>query len=196
MALSVLCSSGSGYPLPSAGHIPDTTSTHYPPVPLPLHLTFTPTRDNGGRADRQKARLIWLIEEVGFDKFAAMVAEEMGPGTQLAPAVHLAYDEPWERRDLLGVHPQKQAGLFWVGASVPAGRLFAQDFDEFAQIAETYGDGTVRLTCEENILFVNVPEAKLPEMLAEPVFLKYKVNPGGQAEGCGGDLREWVDQSG
>lgn len=51
---------------------------------------------------------------------------------------------------------------------------------EFARIAETYGDGTTRLTCEENILFVNVPNDKLPAMLAEPIFQdKFKVNPGG-----------------
>lgn len=46
-------------------------------------------------------------------------------------------------------------------------------------MAETYGDGTVRLTCEENILFVNVPNDKLPEILADPLFTKFKVNPGG-----------------
>lgn len=49
---------------------------------------------------------------------------------------------------------------------------------EFARIAETYGDGTARLTCEENILFVNVPDEKLSAMLAEPIFQKFKVNPG------------------
>lgn len=49
---------------------------------------------------------------------------------------------------------------------------------EFARVAETYGDGTVRLTCEENILFVNVPNQKLPEMLADQLFTKFKVNPG------------------
>lgn len=36
----------------------------------------------------------------------------------------------------------------------------------------------VRLTCEENLLFPNIPEANLQAMLAEPLFLKYKVNPG------------------
>lgn len=50
---------------------------------------------------------------------------------------------------------------------------------EFARIAEVYGDGTTRLTCEENILFVNVPNEKLPAMLDEPIFQKFKVNPGG-----------------
>ena len=50
--------------------------------------------------------------------------------------VHVEYDDVWERRDVLGIHPQKQAGLFWVGACVPAGRLQAEDFHAFADIAE------------------------------------------------------------
>lgn len=45
-------------------------------------------------------------------------------------------------------------------------------------MADKYGDGTVRITCEENVLFVNVPDAKLPAMLEEPLFKRFKVNPG------------------
>jgi hypothetical protein len=89
----------------------------------------SPCRDHGPRGDRQKTRLIWLIEQLGFEAFANLVAETMGPGTQLAPAVHVAHDEPWERRDLLGVHAQKQPGLNWVGVSVPSGRLQAEDME-------------------------------------------------------------------
>ena len=53
--------------------------------------------------------------------------------------VHVVYEDVWERRDVLGIHAQKQAGLFWVGACIPAGRLFPQDFLEFARIAERCG---------------------------------------------------------
>ena len=53
----------------------------------------------------------------------------MGAGTSFSPAVHVAHDAPWERRDVLGVHPQKQEGLSWVGASVPAGRITADDLE-------------------------------------------------------------------
>ncbi|GIL76708.1 hypothetical protein Vretimale_8819 [Volvox reticuliferus] len=134
-------------------------------------------RDHGPRGDRQQTRLMWLVEAIGVDKFRQLIAEYMG-GADLAPPVHVHHEGPWERRDVLGVHPQKQPGLNWVGACVPAGRLQAADFEEFARIAETYGDGTVRITCEENVLFVNVPDAKLPDMLAEPLFQRFKVNPG------------------
>lgn len=53
---------------------------------------------------------------------------------------------------------------------------------EFARVADAYGDGTARLTPEENILFVNVPDDKLQAMLADPLFQKFKVNPGTQGD--------------
>ena len=34
-------------------------------------------RDNGNRGDRQKTRLLWLIEELGMDRFKAAVSEEI-----------------------------------------------------------------------------------------------------------------------
>ncbi len=47
------------------------------------------------------------------------------------------YDDQWKRRDVLGVHPQRQEGLFWVGACIPVGRLQSDDMDDLAHIAET-----------------------------------------------------------
>ncbi len=47
------------------------------------------------------------------------------------------YDDVWKRRDVLGVHPQRQEGLFWVGACIPVGRLQSDDMDDLAHIAET-----------------------------------------------------------
>ena len=56
---------------------------------------------------------MWLVEEMGNEAFAAKVAEYMG-GAELMPAVEPKYDDVWKRRDILGVHPQKQPGLSWV----------------------------------------------------------------------------------
>lgn len=47
-----------------------------------------------------------------------------------------------------------------------------------ARIADAYGDGSVRLTCEENIIFVNVPNDKVEAMLAEPLFQRLPVSCG------------------
>jgi len=134
-------------------------------------------RDYGPRKDRQKARLMWLVEEVGVDKFRDLIGEYMG-GVKLRHAVPMHHEGEWPRRNLLGVHPQKQEGYSWVGANVPVGRIYAADLDEFARISELYGDGSVRLTCEENVLFPNIPNDKVPKMLEEPLFQKFKVFPG------------------
>lgn len=75
-------------------------------------------RDHGFRENRQKTRLMWLVEELGERAFAALVADRMGV-SGFAPAVETSYDDVWERRDILGVHPQKQEGLSWVRASPP-----------------------------------------------------------------------------
>ena len=78
----------------------------------------------------------------------------------------------------MGIHAQKQDGLFWVGAVVPAGRLQAADFADLADVAERYGDGTVRMTVEENVVIPNVPESKLAALQAEPVFLRLPIGGG------------------
>lgn len=90
-------------------------------------------RDHGGREDRQKARLMWLVEEWGAARFREAIAERMGQ--QLRSEVHISYNDVWERRDVLGVHAQKQPGFLWVGACVPAGRLQASDFEMLAEVA-------------------------------------------------------------
>jgi ferredoxin-nitrite reductase len=70
-------------------------------------------RDHGPRGDRQKTRLMWLVEEIGSQAFIKLVSERMG-GVRFAPAVERTYEEKWVRRDVLGIHPQKQDGLNWV----------------------------------------------------------------------------------
>ena len=44
------------------------------PLPIYLHLH----RDFGGRDDRQKARLMWLVEAMGVDEFRAAIEQRMG----------------------------------------------------------------------------------------------------------------------
>lgn len=134
-------------------------------------------RDHGGREDRQKARLMWLVEQWGVERFREAIAERMGQ--PLRGEVHVSYDDVWQRRDVLGIHAQKQPGFFWVGACVPAGRLQAADFEAMADIAERYGDGTVRVTVEENVIFPNVPESNLVAMQQEPLFQRFPIFGGG-----------------
>ncbi len=40
--------------------------------------TAVSCRDQGSRVDRQKARLMWMVEDWGVDKFREMVEQQMG----------------------------------------------------------------------------------------------------------------------
>lgn len=148
-------------------------------------------RENGERGDRQKARVMWLVERVGVDAAREAVAEWMESkpaaeaGWALPRAVAVDHADRFERRDVLGVHAQKQPGLFWAGACIPVGRLFASDFEALAAASERYGDGTVRFTVDENVVLPNVAADRVESLLADPLFAKSKfyVPRGGSGSG-------------
>jgi ferredoxin-nitrite reductase len=142
-------------------------------------------RDHGDRKNRQASRLMYMLDQWGIEKFRDGVAAYMGRAEPLARAAPLGpeYDTPWPRRDVQGVHAQKQPGYSWVGANVPAGRLTAADVQEMADVADRYSVGEMRLTVEQNVLFPNVKNEDLEAMLAEPLFKRFPVAPGTVASG-------------
>ncbi|MDJ0535512.1 MAG: ferredoxin--nitrite reductase [Xenococcaceae cyanobacterium MO_207.B15] len=135
---------------------------------------LTVFRDRGSRANRQKSRLMWLIEELGLEQFRSLVETEFGK--PLTPAGEK--DElDWEKRDHLGVFKQKQPGLNYVGMHVPAGRLSAQDMFDIARMAEVYGNGEIRLTVEQNVIIPHIKDANLESFLTEPLLQKFVLEP-------------------
>jgi ferredoxin-nitrite reductase len=135
---------------------------------------LTVYRDHGLRANRQKSRLMWLIDEWGIDKFRSMVETQIGyslPTAALSDAID------WEKRDHLGVFKQKQAGLNYVGMHIPVGRLFAQDMLDLARLAEVYAGGELRFTVEQNVIIPNIPEENLQSLLAEPILQRFRITP-------------------
>lgn len=131
-------------------------------------------RDNGLRANRQKARLMWLIDEWGFDNFRAAVVQQYGRELRTAAPE----DEiDWDKRDHIGVFPQKQSGLNFVGLHVPIGRLYASDMFELARLANVYGEGEIRLTVEQNLIIPHVPDERLEMLLQEPLLEKFSLSP-------------------
>lgn len=131
-------------------------------------------RDRGPRANRQKSRLMWLIDELGIEQFRAQVEQELG--RTLLPAA--AKDEIiWDKRDHIGIYDQKQSGLKYVGLHVPVGRLAAADLFDLARIADVYGSGELRLTVEENVIIPNVPESRIESLVKEPLLERFSIDP-------------------
>jgi ferredoxin-nitrite reductase len=131
-------------------------------------------REHGLRENRQKSRLMWLIDAWGIAQFRQAVASQWG--RPLLPAA--SKDEIiWEKRDHIGIYPQKQDGLHYVGLHIPVGRLMAADMLAIAQLAETYGTGELRLTVEQNVIVPHIPTAKLGEFQQEPILEKFSLTP-------------------
>ncbi len=143
-------------------------------------------RDHGLRANRQKARLMWLIDEWGLDRFRQAVETQLGhPLPTAAPKDEIC----WEKRDHIGVYkqqqpglnyviyPQKQAGLHYVGLHIPVGRLDATALFDLARMADVYGTGELRLTVEQNVILPNVPSDRLPLLQQEPLLARFSIEP-------------------
>lgn len=134
-------------------------------------------RDLGNRGNRQKTRMMWLIDELGIEVFRSEVERRM-PTRELERASEEdLVQKKWERRDYLGVHPQKQAGLSFVGLHIPVGRVQASDMFELARLADEYGSGELRLTVEQNIIIPNVKDSGVEALLNEPLLKKFSLEP-------------------
>jgi ferredoxin-nitrite reductase len=131
--------------------------------------------DHGSRGNRQKTRLMYLIEEWGLEKFRAEVEKQLGYALQdEAPKDEI----DWEKRDHIGVHQQKQPGLNYVGLHIPIGRLYAPEMMELARMAEVYGSGEIRLSVEQNLIIPNIPDSRLEAFLQEPLLQeRFSIDP-------------------
>src|SRR5205823_9175195 len=81
--------------------------------------------EHGDRTDRAKARLKYVIDAWGIDKFLAAVEEKLGLKLVHAPAEAIAPRPAFNRIAHIGVHAQKQHDLHWIGVVLPVGKLTA-----------------------------------------------------------------------
>jgi ferredoxin-nitrite reductase len=91
--------------------------------------------------------------------------------------------------DHLGVHPQKQEGLVYVGVPVKLGLVNGDQMIAVADLAESLG-ADVRVTRLQNIIVANVPEARLDELKAglEEIGFPLDLNPlRGRSIACTGE---------
>jgi sulfite reductase (ferredoxin) len=128
------------------------------------------------RENRTRARIKYLFMRHGWtaEKMLAAVEEKVGFRFDPAPEENVAGDVC---RDHVGVHPQKQPGLSYIGATVINGRLNPEQWRGLAAIADECGSGEVRTTIGQNVLLVNVPNAKVQEAVERLNALGLKVEP-------------------
>ena len=117
-------------------------------------------RDLRYRMSRARARIKFMMDDLGPEAFRARVEEQLGRRLEdgAAPA-------PVGEADHLGIHPQKRGGLVHVGVPVPSGRVPGSVLALLADLVEDFG-GDVRLTRQQNIVLGHVPGRRLDEIRA------------------------------
>ncbi len=122
--------------------------------------------DHGDRTNRAKARLKYVLDAWGFEKFLAAVEEKLGRKLDRVDARHLEPRPPFDRTAHIGVHAQKQPGLNWIGVAMPVGRMTTDQMRTIADLSRRFGDGDIRLTVWQNLLVSGVADADVESVRA------------------------------
>ena len=118
------------------------------------------------RESRDRARLKYLFMKEGWtpDRFLDELQSRLGFALQPGVPEELPNDL---YRDHVGIHPQRQPGLSYVGASVLRGRITGEQLEAAAELAERFGSGQLRATITQNLVFIDVPYRKTVELAKE-----------------------------
>ena len=149
----------------------------------------------GERKSRAKARMKFLLKEIGLESFRNLIEEEQKavefktvaidaasyvtskPVTIEAPEVEIkevAAFDLWKSTNLI---PQKQKGYVAIGIKVLLGDFYTDKARLLADLVETYAAGEIRLTLRQNMLIPFVKEDILPFFYTELDKLGF-VEPG------------------
>jgi ferredoxin-nitrite reductase len=122
--------------------------------------------DHGDRTDRTRARLKYLLDAWGFDKFVAEVETRLGRPLARIPEDCIKDRPKPDRLAHIGVHRQRQPGENWIGVVLKGGHLSAAQMEGLARIAGEFGDGDIRLTVWQNLLLSGVRDDRLAPAVA------------------------------
>ena len=127
--------------------------------------------DRRYRLSRARARLKFMVDDLGVPAFRQRVEERLGRPLE-GGAAPLA---PGGEHDHTGIHPQKQAGLYYAGFPVHLGLCSGAQMLGLADLAAGYG-GEIRLTRRQNFILTHIPEARLDDVVAEAARLGFPLD--------------------
>jgi len=117
--------------------------------------------DRRYRLSRVKARLKFMVDDYGPEGIRGLVERRLGRRLQ-----DFAAPEPQASTNHMGVHEQKQPGLFHVGVPIPAGIVGGEQLIRMADLAWSFG-GDVRTTKQQNLIVTGVPGGRLEVVMEE-----------------------------
>ena len=134
----------------------------------------------GERKSRAKARMKFLLKDIGVARFKALLEEEQDaipnkthaiditnyPKVQIAevavPSVNIENEAGFEQWKTTNVIPQKQSGYVAIGIKVLLGDFYTDKARLLADLVEKYAASEIRLSLRQNILIPYVKEALVP----------------------------------
>ncbi|PDS27302.1 nitrite/sulfite reductase [Flavobacterium branchiophilum] len=146
----------------------------------------------GERAKRLKARMKFLIKDIGKDEFLRLVEEEKKAlSYQTVEIDTTAFDGPipspllevpkvtiedvaafeaWKKSNVIA---QKQAGYVAIGIKVALGDFYTDKARALADLIKNYGANELRFTLRQDILIRNIKEENLPFFYQELAKLDF-----------------------
>ena len=115
--------------------------------------------ENGDRTNRKKARLKYLLEKWGVDKFLAETQKKLAFPLVRLPLAACEPRRPVIKHGWLGPARQSQRGLNSLGIGVPVGRLSSKQLHTLADLATHFGTGELRLTVWQSVIIPHVADA-------------------------------------
>jgi len=136
---------------------------------------------HGERNRRNKARLKFLVNDIGVEEFLRLVQEEQRalghtahetdtaafehpvnlPDVELE-AIPISDREAFELWKKTNVFPQKQNGLFAVGIKVHLGDFYTDKARKLADLIKNYAGNDLRFTLRQDMLIRNIRKELLP----------------------------------
>ena len=137
------------------------------------------------RLSRAKARLKFLVDDYGVDGVRTAIEKQLGRPLEPLESTPV----PVGSVDHLGVHAQKQSGLYYIGFPVFLGQVTGQQTIQIADLAEEFG-GDIRIARQQNFILTNVPEARVDEVVQRVADIGFPLDVNairGASVGCTGE---------
>ncbi|MDH6089941.1 precorrin-3B synthase [Umezakia ovalisporum] len=131
---------------------------------------------------RRKLRLRELLNHLSCESYLQEVEQRLPFKFTLHPRFNTTsssqFFPPLQEQRLnshhghIGIHPQRQPGLYYIGVVLPLGRLESKQMKGLADLATEFGSGTLRLTPWQNLLLTDIPQRSLANVKNEITALK------------------------
>jgi sulfite reductase (ferredoxin) len=118
-------------------------------------------RDYGYRRLRHRARIKFLLDDWGVEKFREVLETEYLKRPLIdGPAVPI----PARPYDHVGIHRQKD-GRFYVGVAPTVGRVSGTILAQLADVVQTHGSARIRTTPHQKLVILDVDESKIESLV-------------------------------